>query len=184
MKDALFERTSVEFRPSSNQGLAVFVFSDQELIFPGYLKATNETVTDNKPLDIQENDTVELIDIKTEQHFTEPPPRYNDASMIKTLEEKGIGRPSTYAEILSKLTERKYVVLKKKRYQPSDMGRLVSDFLNTSFSEYVNDEFTSKMEDNLDAISSGTKTKTEVLDQFWQPLIQAVSYTHLRAHET
>ena len=174
MKDALFERTTVEFRPSNNEDLAVFTFSDQELIFPGYLKATNEQVTDNKPPDIQENETVELIDIKTEQHFTDPPPRYNDASMIKTLEEKGIGRPSTYAEILSKLTEREYVLLKQKRYQPSDMGRLVSNFLNTSFSEYVNDEFTSKMEGDLDAISSGTKTKTEVLDQFWQPLIQGI----------
>ena len=66
------------------------------------------------------------------------------------------------------------MILKQKRYQPSDMGRLVSNFLNTSFSEYVNDEFTSKMEDNLDAISSGTKTKTEVLDQFWQPLIEGI----------
>ena len=174
MKDALFERTTVEFRPSNDQDLAVFMFSDQELVFPGYLKATNEQVTDNPPPDIQENDTVELKGIKTEQHFTDPPPRYNDASMIKALEEKGIGRPSTYAEILSKLTEREYVVLKQKRYQPSDMGRLVSNFLNTSFSEYVNDEFTSKMEDNLDAISSGTKTKTEVLDQFWQPLIEGI----------
>ena len=174
MKDALFERTTVEFRPSNNQDLAVFTFSDQELIFPGYLKATNEQVTDNKPPSIQENDTVELLDIKTEQHFTDPPPRYNDASMIKTLEEKGIGRPSTYAEILSKLTEREYVLLKQKRYQPSDMGRLVSNFLNRSFSEYVNDEFTSKMEGDLDAISSGTKTKTEVLDQFWQPLINGI----------
>ena len=174
MKDALFERTTVEFRPSNDQDLAVFTFSDQELVFPGYLKATNEQVTDNPPPDIQENDTVELTGIKTEQHFTDPPPRYNDASMIKALEEKGIGRPSTYAEILSKLTEREYVILKQKRYQPSDMGRLVSNFLNTSFSEYVNDEFTSKMEDNLDAISSGTKTKTEVLDQFWQPLIEGI----------
>ena len=147
MKDALFERTTVEFRPSNDQDLAVFTFSDQELVFPGYLKATNEQVTDNPPPDIQENDTVELTGIKTEQHFTDPPPRYNDASMIKALEEKGIGRPSTYAEILSKLTEREYVILKQKRYQPSDMGRLVSNFLNTSFSEYVNDEFTSKMED-------------------------------------
>ncbi len=174
MKDALFERTTVEFRPSNDLELAVFTFSDQQLLFPGYLKATKEEVTDNAPPNIMENDLVELKDIVMEQHFTDPPPRYNDASMIKSLEEKGIGRPSTYAEILSKLTERGYVLLKQKRYHPSDMGRLVSNFLNTSFSEYVNDEFTSKMENNLDAISSGLKTKTEVLDQFWQPLIDGI----------
>jgi DNA topoisomerase-1 len=97
--------------------------------------------------------------------------------MIKTLEENGIGRPSTYAGILSRLVEREYIISKQKRYEPSDMGRLVSDFLNTSFADYINDEFTSNMEDDLDAISSGNKSKKEVLDLFWSPLEEEVART-------
>ena len=151
------------------------MFSDQQLVFPGYLSATNEEVTDNPPPNIKEESLVALKNINKDQHFTDPPPRYNDASMIKTLEEKGIGRPSTYADILSKLTDRSYILLKQKRYEPSDMGRLVSNFLNKSFCDYVSDEFTSQMENNLDAISNGQKTKKAVLDEFWEPLINGVS---------
>jgi Topoisomerase IA len=118
MKDALFERTSIEFVPIGEEGLATFSFSDQELIFSGYLEATQEEVTNNKPPLINENDSIEFKGLIKTQHFTDPPPRYNDASMIKALEEKGIGRPSTYADILSKLTDRKYVWLKQKDMSP------------------------------------------------------------------
>ena len=174
MKDALFERTSIEFVPTGDEGLATFSFSDQELIFSGYLEATQEEVTNNKPPLINENDSIEFKGLIKTQHFTDPPPRYNDASMIKALEEKGIGRPSTYADILSKLTDRKYVWLKQKRYEPSDMGRLVSNFLNERFGGYISDEFTSNMENNLDEISSGKKSKEDVLNDFWSPLIDTV----------
>ena len=122
-------------------------------------------------------DVVDFLNLTKEQHFTDPPPRYNDASMIKTLEEKGIGRPSTYAGILSRLVEREYIISKQKRYEPSDMGRLVSNFLNSSFTNYINDEFTSKMEDDLDAISNGSKSKKEILDLFWSPLEEEVKTT-------
>ena len=144
MKDAVFERTTIEFIPNNSPDLALFSFSDQELFFPGYLLATKEEVRNKKPPDIKEGDVVDFLNLTKEQHFTDPPPRYNDASMIKTLEEKGIGRPSTYAGILSRLVEREYIISKQKRYEPSDMGRLVSNFLNTSFTDYINDEFTSK----------------------------------------
>ena len=174
MKDALFERTSIEFVPTGDEDLATFSFSDQELIFSGYLEATHEEVTNNKPPLINENDSIEFKGLIKTQHFTDPPPRYNDASMIKALEEKGIGRPSTYADILSKLTDRKYVWLKQKRYEPSDMGRLVSNFLNERFGGYISDEFTSNMENNLDEISSGKKSKEDVLNDFWSPLIDTV----------
>ena len=174
MKDALFERTSIEFVPTGDEGLATFSFSDQELIFSGYLEATQEEVTNNKPPLINENDSIEFKGLIKTQHFTDPPPRYNDASMIKALEEKGIGRPSTYADILSKLTDRNYVWLKQKRYEPSDMGRLVSNFLNERFGGYISDEFTSNMENNLDEISSGKKSKEDVLNDFWSPLIDTV----------
>ena len=177
MKDAVFERTTIEFVPNNSPDLALFSFSDQELLFPGYLLATKEEVRNNKPPDIKEGDVVDFLNLTKEQHFTDPPPRYNDASMIKTLEEKGIGRPSTYAGILSRLVEREYIISKQKRYEPSDMGRLVSNFLNTSFTDYINDEFTSKMEDDLDAISNGSKSKKEILDLFWSPLEEAIATT-------
>ena len=174
MKDALFERTSIEFVPAGDESLATFSFSDQELIFSGYLEATQEEVTNNKPPLINENDAIGFNGLIKTQHFTDPPPRYNDASMIKALEEKGIGRPSTYADILSKLTDRKYVWLRQKRYEPSDMGRLVSNFLNERFGGYISDEFTSNMENSLDEISSGKKSKKDVLNDFWSPLIDTV----------
>jgi len=177
MKDAVFERTTIEFVPNNSPDLALFSFSDQELLFPGYLLATKEEVRNKKPPDIKEGDVVDFLNLTKEQHFTDPPPRYNDASMIKTLEEKGIGRPSTYAGILSRLVEREYITSKQKRYEPSDMGRLVSNFLNTSFTDYINDEFTSKMEDDLDAISNGSKSKKEILDLFWSPLEEAIATT-------
>ena len=177
MKSAVFERTSIEFKPKSDPNLAVFTFSDQELIFDGYLKATKELVKNNPAPKISEGEAMDFVGLIKEQHFTEPPPRYNDASMIKTLEEKGIGRPSTYADILSRLTDRQYITLKQKRYAPSDMGRLVSNFLNENFTEYISDEFTSMMENDLDAISNGQKSKKEVLDQFWEPLETGVSKT-------
>ena len=177
MKPARYEITSIEFSPTSNLGLAILSYSSQQLMFPGYLAATKENVESKAPLKIRENDEVEFIKLIKEQHFTQPPPRYNDASMIKTLEKKGIGRPSTYADILSRLTERGYVTRKQKSYRPSDMGRLVSDFLNKSFEEYISDEFTSNMENDLDAVSNGTKSKKEVLDLFWSPLEEEVAKT-------
>ena len=177
MKPYTQKETSIEFSPTCNLGLAILSYSSRQLIFPGYLAATKEEVQNKVPLKISENDEVEFIKLIKEQHFTDPPPRYNDASMIKTLEEKGIGRPSTYADILSKLTERGYVTRKQKSYQPSDMGRLVGDFLNKSFEEYISDEFTSNMENDLDAVSNGTKSKKEVLDLFWSPLEEEVVKT-------
>jgi len=177
MKEALFDRTTIEFKPSNNPDLALFAFSDQELVFEGYLKATKEEVRNNPSPKINEGQSMDFVKLIKEQHFTDPPPRYNDASMIKTLEEKGIGRPSTYAGILSRLVEREYIISKQKRYEPSDMGRLVSDFLNKSFADYINDEFTSNMEDDLDAISNGNKSKKEVLDLFWSPLEEGVAKT-------
>ncbi|SVB06153.1 uncharacterized protein METZ01_LOCUS159007, partial [marine metagenome] len=177
MKDAIFERTTIGFVPNSLPDLASFGFSEQKLLFPGYLLVTKEEVRNKKPPNIKEGDVIDFLSLTKEQHFTEPPPRFNDASMIKTLEEKGIGRPSTYAGILSRLVEREYIISKQKRYEPSDMGRLVSDFLNTSFTDYINDEFTSNMEDDLDAISNGNKSKKEVLDLFWSPLEEGVAKT-------
>ncbi|NNM60218.1 MAG: type I DNA topoisomerase [Legionellales bacterium] len=110
-----------------------------------------------------------LNDITPVQHFTEPPPRYSEASLIKALEEHGIGRPATYASIISTLQQRDYVTLDKKRFTPTDVGRIVSRFLTQHFTRYVDYNFTAKLEDELDAISRGEKAWIPVMDEFWQP---------------
>jgi DNA topoisomerase-1 len=114
-------------------------------------------------------DTVKIRDLRKEQHFTQPPPRYTEASLVKTLEEFGIGRPSTYASIISTLTSREYVVLETKRFQPTDIGRVVNKFLTEYFNRYVDYGFTANLEDELDEISRGEKPWVPVLEEFWKP---------------
>nr|VFJ88056.1 MAG: DNA topoisomerase I [Candidatus Kentron sp. H]VFJ90026.1 MAG: DNA topoisomerase I [Candidatus Kentron sp. H]VFJ96402.1 MAG: DNA topoisomerase I [Candidatus Kentron sp. H] len=112
-------------------------------------------------------DPVDLQAIRPEQHFTEPPPRYTEASLIKSLEEYGIGRPSTYASIISTLQQREYAELDKKRFQPTDVGRIVNRFLTEYFNTYVDYDFTAKMEDQLDAIARGEKEWVSLMHTFW-----------------
>ena len=111
---------------------------------------------------------VTVSDIRAEQHFTRPPPRYTEATLVRELERRGIGRPSTYADIISKLQQRGYVELEKRRFHPTDVGRVVSRFLTEHFSRYVDFGFTANMEDDLDAISEGRKAWVPVLDEFWR----------------
>ncbi|MBY0545311.1 MAG: type I DNA topoisomerase [Gammaproteobacteria bacterium] len=118
---------------------------------------------------MKEGDKLALNEITPEQHFTEPPPRYSEASLIKSLEEHGIGRPSTYASIISTLQQREYAILDKKRFFPTDVGRIVNRFLTQHFTQYVDYDFTAKLEDELDAISRGEKVWIPVLDDFWRP---------------
>jgi DNA topoisomerase-1 len=113
----------------------------------------------------------EALDIEKifgEQHFTEPPPRYSEASLVKTLEEYGIGRPSTYASIISTLQDREYVLLDQKRFTPTDVGRVVNKFLTEHFTKYVDYDFTAKLESELDDIADGERDWIPVLDNFWQ----------------
>jgi DNA topoisomerase-1 len=118
---------------------------------------------------MKEGDKIKLKDIRDEQHFTEPPPRYSEASLVKSLEEYGIGRPSTYANIISTLRNREYVELENKRFHPTDVGKIVNDFLTKHFKDYVDYEFTAKLEDDLDAISRGEKEWIPLLQEFWTP---------------
>ncbi|MCF6218270.1 MAG: type I DNA topoisomerase [Gammaproteobacteria bacterium] len=118
---------------------------------------------------MKEGDTVELNEIRAEQHFTEPPPRYTEASLVKTLEEHGIGRPSTYASIISTLTSREYVDLEKRRFTPTDVGRVVNKFLTEHFTQYVDYNFTAKLEDELDEVSRGEKEWIPLMKKFWGP---------------
>jgi len=126
---------------------------------------------------LKEGEEIELVTIRPEQHFTEPPPRYNEASLVKALEEHGIGRPSTYASIISTLQDREYVTMDKKRFIPTDVGRVVNKFLTNYFTQYVDYSFTARLEDELDAISRGEEEWIPLLEKFWQPFKDRVEHT-------
>lgn len=120
--------------------------------------------------------TVDLIKIRPEQHFTEPPPRYNEASLVKTLEAYGIGRPSTYASIISTLQNRKYVTLESRRFEPTEIGKIVNRFLAEHFTQYVDYDFTAKMEDSLDEISRGEKKWIPLMKEFWEEFSKQIEH--------
>lgn len=147
---------------------------------PGFLSVYEEGLDDREsekeaPLPLLvEGETVTLQDIRADQHFTEPPPRYSEASLVKALEEFGIGRPSTYASIISTLLSREYVELENRRFIPTDIGRIVTRFLIEHFNQYVDYDFTANLEDQLDEISRGEKAWIPVMDAFWQPFHQLV----------
>ncbi|PID49221.1 MAG: DNA topoisomerase I [Proteobacteria bacterium] len=148
--------------------------------FPGFLSVYEEGLDDQKdekepPLPpLTEGEAVPLNDIEAKQHFTEPPPRYSEATLVKMLEEYGIGRPSTYASIISTLQAREYAELEQRRFFPTDIGRIVNKFLTEHFNRYVDYEFTANLEDQLDEISRGEKDRIPVLDQFWQPFSELI----------
>ena len=118
---------------------------------------------------------VTLRALRAEQHFTEPPPRYSEASLIRELEDYGIGRPSTYAAIISTLQQREYAELVKRRFHPTDVGRLVNAFVTEHFADYVDYDFTARLEDDLDAVSRGEREWVPLLEQFWKPFHRTVS---------
>jgi len=142
---------------------------------PGFMRIYIEDKDDSKPGDdkdkllppMQEGDLVDLQEIRLEQHFTEPPPRFSEASLVKTLEEYGIGRPSTYASIITTLVDREYVELESKRFHPTDVGRVVARFLTQHFPKYVDYDFTAQLEDSLDEISRGEMDWLPLLEEFW-----------------
>jgi DNA topoisomerase-1 len=118
---------------------------------------------------MEANEKLEKREIVSTQHFTEPPPRYSEASLVKTLEEYGIGRPSTYASIIQTLLNREYVLLDSRRFRPTDVGRAVAKFLSGHFTQYVDYDFTAKLEDELDAVSRGEEDWIPLLRKFWTP---------------
>jgi len=123
---------------------------------------------------MQQGDSVSLVALAATQHFTEPPPRYSEASLVKALEEHGIGRPSTYATIISTLQDREYVEMDSRRFVPTDIGKIVNRFLTHHFHRYVEYGFTASMEDELDAVSRGEEEWTTPLEKFWKPFIRQV----------
>ena len=146
------------------------------LVEPGFMAVYQEGKDDSKDddgdrllPDIEEGDTIKLEELRPEQHFTEPPPRFTEASLVKTLEEYGIGRPSTYASIIATLKNREYVEMDAKRFMPTDIGRIVNGFLTEHFTQYVDYDFTARLEDDLDEVSLGHKDWVPLLDDFWRP---------------
>ncbi|MBF13244.1 MAG: DNA topoisomerase I [Legionellales bacterium] len=149
---------------------------------PGFLKVYEES-QDKKSQDksnpilpsMHQGDSVSLKSVQPKQHFTEPPPRYTEASLIKTLEEYGIGRPSTYASILSVITKREYALLEKKRFHLTDLGDIVTQFLTKYFERYVDYTFTANLEDELDSIARNENEWIPALSAFWTPFKQSVN---------
>ncbi len=149
---------------------------------PGFMRVYIEDKDEPKKDDNKENllpplaegDLVDLHEIRLEQHFTEPPPRFSEASLVKTLEEYGIGRPSTYASIITTLLDREYVELESKRFHPTDVGRVVARFLTQHFTRYVDYDFTAQLEDTLDEISRGEAEWLPLMEEFWTQFKQQV----------
>ncbi|MBA3732094.1 MAG: type I DNA topoisomerase, partial [Gammaproteobacteria bacterium] len=143
---------------------------------PGFMLVYREGTDDVKAEsderllpELDEGEIIDLLGVRPEQHFTEPPPRYTEATLVKTLEEYGIGRPSTYASIISTLQNREYAELLERRFHPSDIGRVVNKFLTLHFTQYVDYDFTARLEDELDEISRGEKEWVPVMREFWGP---------------
>lgn len=178
MAEALLDQTSVDIAADAGKkGNFTLRATGSVLRFPGFMKLYIEGVDDEDeekegilpPL--EEGEQLELIELKPEQHFTQPPPRYTEATLVKTLEEHGIGRPSTYASTLNTLIERKYARLDKKRFFPEDVGMVVSDMLTAHFPKYVDYNFTAGLEEELDQVSRGEKQWKPLLREFWNPFI-------------
>ena len=148
---------------------------------PGFLAVYEEGIDDKaaekerRLPPLEKGAVIGLKGLRPEQHFTEPPPRYSEATLIRALEDYGIGRPSTYASIISTLQQREYAELEKRRFRPTDVGRLVNGFLTEHFADYVDYEFTARLEGDLDAVSRGEREWVPLLDHFWGPFHKKVS---------
>ncbi len=177
MVPAVYDTVAADFAPGADDSSPHRLRANGSvLVHPGFVAVYQEGSDDAGPDDkdkilppLEKDDDVDLIAIRPEQHFTEPPPRYTEASLVKALEEHGIGRPSTYASIISTLRDREYVEMESKRFIPTDVAKIVNKFLTDHFTQYVDYDFTAKLEDSLDEISRGEKEWVPLMREFWQP---------------
>jgi DNA topoisomerase-1 len=178
MTPAKMDTVAVEFDCGAK---ASFRANGSVITFPGFLAAyevstpESDKKNESRLPDMKEGDILKLEEIRSEQHFTEPPPRYSEASLVKAMEEYGIGRPSTYASIMSTLVRRYYVELESRRFRPTNTGRVVERFLENHFNEYVDYEFTARLEDELDEVSRGELDWVPLLRSFWKPFSERVA---------
>ncbi len=183
MSHALFDTVAVDLLAGPDGAQRHLLRANgSTLVKPGFMSVYQEGTDDALAADdsdhvlppMSEGDAVQLTALAANQHFTEPPPRYSEASLVKALEEHGIGRPSTYASIISTLQDREYVEMDSRRFVPTDIGKIVNRFLTHHFHRYVEYGFTAAMEDELDAVSRGEEEWTTPLDKFWKPFIHQV----------
>ncbi|MGD9843272.1 MAG: DNA topoisomerase, partial [Steroidobacteraceae bacterium] len=176
MAHAVYDTVAVDLVPGNQttQRAAVLRANGSTLIEPGYLsvyiESTDEAVEeeDDRILPAMiAGDVLQLLEVRAAQHFTEPPPRFSEASLVKALEEFGIGRPSTYASIIQTLLGKKYCELDSRRFIPTDLGKIINKFLIRNFEHYINYGFTAKMENDLDEIAGGNAEWIQVLSRFW-----------------
>ncbi|MFV0244762.1 MAG: type I DNA topoisomerase [Qingshengfaniella sp.] len=182
MAAARMERTTVDL--ASQDGQVVLRATGQVVLFDGFIKVYEEG-RDDSVLDdddkrlpqMAEGDAVKKLEVTPEQHFTQPPPRYTEATLVKRMEELGIGRPSTYASIVTTIQDRGYVIKDRNRLIPEDKGRLVTAFLSNYFRKYVGYDFTADLEAQLDDVSAGERQYKDVLHQFWKDFSAAIAET-------
>ena len=182
MVPAVFDTVTLEFSagPDTPEGHRLRA-NGSVLVEPGFMAVYQEGSDDSKQDDgdrllpeIEQGDVISLDELRPEQHFTEPPPRFTEASLVKALEEYGIGRPSTYASIIATLKNREYVEMDGKRFHPTDIARIVNGFLTEHFTQYVDYDFTARLEDDLDRVSLGEKELVPLLEEFWKPFSDLV----------
>ncbi|HQT68576.1 MAG TPA: type I DNA topoisomerase, partial [Acetobacteraceae bacterium] len=181
MQSAELDQTSVDISDAAGTTLRA---NGSILAFDGFLRLYREDMDDVADDDdakilppLAKNDPLKRGEVKAEQHFTQPPPRYSEASLVKKMEELGIGRPSTYASILTVLRDRNYVRLEARRFIPEDRGRLVTAFLTSFFARYVDPDFTAGLEEKLDLVSDGKADWRQVLRDFWRDFSAAIGQT-------
>jgi len=170
MEDARFETQTIHFKSPS----ATFKATGRRLLFDGFYKVLGNEDKERLLPDLKEGEPARLTKLQAHQHFTEPPPRYSEASLIKTLESLGIGRPSTYAPTITLLQSRNYVELEKKQLRPTDIAFTVIETLEKHFPDIVDSGFTAKMEEQLDEIAEAKKDWQKVLKEFYEPFIQLI----------
>ncbi|MEC7289421.1 MAG: type I DNA topoisomerase [Pseudomonadota bacterium] len=183
MEPAKFERTTIDL--DNKDASATLRATGQVLVFDGFIKLYTEGRDDTDKDEnaearlpkVNEGDHADLLEAKSEQHFTSPPPRYTEASLVKRLEELGIGRPSTYASTMSTLVDRDYVRIEKKQLVPEDKGILVTSFLENFFQRYVEYDYTANLEEKLDVISDGKLDWKAFLRDFWTQFTAAIDDT-------
>jgi len=179
MPSAKFLATVAEISAKGEENYELRANGSQ-LVFDGFLKVWTQPAGENNLPEIKEGEKLELKELLKEQHFTEPPARYNEASLIKVLEENGIGRPSTYAPTIATITARRYVEKNQdRRFQPTEMGELVTKVLKEHFPQIVDSQFTADMEENLDKIAEGKKNWRHVLADFYNPFAKLLEIKYL-----
>ena len=174
MQDAMYDATSVdiEVKGATSDTAYLFRATGSVLKFPGFLAVYGDTEGDKDESrllpPLEEGQVLSCLELRPRQHFTQPPPRFSEASLVRELERNGIGRPSTYADILSKLRNREYVTVEERRFNPTELGTIVVDLLVESFERIMDIDYTAKVEDRLDRIESGKENWAKALDRFWK----------------